>query len=206
MVSDEPRTGSSGGFTLIELLSVIIIVGVLAAIAIPSFLRHRDRGGDVAVASDLRNAAIAQDAYLTDGEHQRLRHHDRPTGGTRASGRRQPMSYYGGVFAMTIGGTDAEGLLHDRALASGRYLGYSASGGRWSMPRRSTRDTCASRRRQAAGLHRRRSASRRLRRTSVGQQSRVPRRCPPLRVGCFVGRARTPIHAVQRTTPVGPYG
>ena len=53
------------GFTLIELLVVIIIIGILAAIAIPVFLNQRQKGWEAAVQSDLRNAATAQETYLT---------------------------------------------------------------------------------------------------------------------------------------------
>jgi type IV pilus assembly protein PilA len=55
-----------GGFTLIELLVVIIIIGILAAIAIPVFLNQRKKGWDAQAKSDLRNAATAQETYLTD--------------------------------------------------------------------------------------------------------------------------------------------
>lgn len=54
------------GFTLIELLVVVIIIGILAAIAIPVFLNQREKAWTSAVKSDLRNAAVAQETYYTD--------------------------------------------------------------------------------------------------------------------------------------------
>jgi type IV pilus assembly protein PilA len=54
------------GFTLIELLVVIIIIGILAAIAIPVFLNQRKKGWDAAVKSDLKNMATAQETYNTE--------------------------------------------------------------------------------------------------------------------------------------------
>jgi prepilin-type N-terminal cleavage/methylation domain-containing protein len=54
------------GFTLIELLIVIAIIGILAAIAIPTFGAYRSRGFDSAAISDLKNASVAQEAYYID--------------------------------------------------------------------------------------------------------------------------------------------
>jgi type IV pilus assembly protein PilA len=55
-----------GGFTLIELLVVIIIIGILAAIAIPIFLNQRQKGYDAQAKSDVKAIATLQETYLTD--------------------------------------------------------------------------------------------------------------------------------------------
>ena len=56
------------GFTLLELLVVIIILGILAAIAVPVFLRQREKGWRTNAVSDMKNAATAVESYATDHE------------------------------------------------------------------------------------------------------------------------------------------
>src|SRR3954469_5659637 len=57
-----------GGFTLIELLVVIIIIGILAAIAIPVFLNQRKKGYEASMKSDLRTVANEMETYFTDAQ------------------------------------------------------------------------------------------------------------------------------------------
>lgn len=52
------------GFTLIELLIVVVIIGVLAAIAIPKFQNTKGKANLAALKSDLRNLATAEEAYF----------------------------------------------------------------------------------------------------------------------------------------------
>jgi type IV pilus assembly protein PilA len=59
------REQRDSGFTLIELLVVILIIAILAAIAIPVFLRQREKGWRSQMESALKNAATAQESWLT---------------------------------------------------------------------------------------------------------------------------------------------
>ena len=60
------RNTTRKGFTLIELLIVVVIIGILAAIAIPKFANTKEKAYLASMKSDLRNMATVQEGYFSD--------------------------------------------------------------------------------------------------------------------------------------------
>jgi type IV pilus assembly protein PilA len=65
-LSRRVRAREERGFTLIELLVVLVIIRVLLAIAVPSYLRFKDHTQETAAGADVRSAIPAAEAYYSD--------------------------------------------------------------------------------------------------------------------------------------------
>lgn len=117
------------GFTLIELLVVIIIIGILAAIAIPVFLNQRSKGWDSAVKSDLRNAATAQETWLTDNGVYSTQ---TPAGAELESvgfKYSTASNYSGGAAQITVTANGNQDYCLQATSASGEVFSYSSPDG-----------------------------------------------------------------------------
>jgi type IV pilus assembly protein PilA len=119
------------GFTLIELLVVIIIIGILAAIAIPVFLNQRSKGWDSAVKADLRNAATAQETFLTDtGAYSTETPADQAGELGNVGFKYSTASNYdGGVAEIAVTANGNQDYCLEAMSASGKTFSYSSPDG-----------------------------------------------------------------------------
>src|SRR5688500_19941988 len=76
----QQRNKDDRGFTMIELLVVVVIIGVLVAIAVPVYLNYRKGAANKSAASDVRGAITAIEQYYTDNGNTY------PTGATSPEG------------------------------------------------------------------------------------------------------------------------
>jgi type IV pilus assembly protein PilA len=95
---------NEGGFTLIELLVVMIIIGILAAIAIPVFLSQRKKAQDSAAKADVSTIGKEIATYYVDG-----------TGSSAAPGS-VTIAYATGRYLLTVGAVGTEAAINNQDL------------------------------------------------------------------------------------------
>jgi prepilin-type N-terminal cleavage/methylation domain-containing protein len=108
------------GFTLIELLAVMLIIGALAAIAIPTFVSQRQRSYGAAMESDLHSAVIAENAYSAGHPGYTTAVDDLADEGYRATRDVTP------VHVKLVGGTFVACVKH---VAMSEWLVYDGANG-----------------------------------------------------------------------------
>jgi len=129
----KPRDERDAGFTLIELLVVVVIIGILAAIAIPVFLNQRAGARDASVKSDLNGIAkVMETLYTQNGAY--------PTTLTVLQ-TANPVTSSGNLITITNNGTTGYSIVGCNAESTNAFTYNSLTGGLASAPT-STANTC----------------------------------------------------------------